>query len=104
MIDNTISPLTPVSDGGIGGFFGTLLNVFDRGATIYQSTQERKAAIDLIEAETVKTAAPVVAAPSTTETGLLGSAKTALNNSTVAFIAAGILGVILLVMILNRRR
>lgn len=102
MVD-TVSPLETVSGSSLGGFFGGLLDVFDKGADIYLSTQERRQALKQIANETVNSAGPIVNAPSSTETGLLASAKAALNNSAVAFILAGVLGIILLVLILKRK-
>lgn len=98
----TISPLEPVS--GLGGFFGNLLNVFDKGADIYLSTQERLGAIKQIQSETVTSPGTSVIAPSTkTEQSLLEQAKSSLQTGSIALILASIMGIILLVMILKRK-
>ncbi len=83
----------------LSGITGQLATIYSNGVEAYTSSQTRLAALDAIDSETVKTATPVV--QTTTET----TAKTKeMNWTVIGLVAVAILGILLVIMVFNRRR
>lgn len=86
----------------IGDLGKSIAGIFDNGLDIYGSVKERLNAIDKIGEETVKSSNITTLPPD--EADLKAKAQKALNNASLALVAAGILGVILIFMIVKRKR
>ena len=98
-----IKPLESVET--FGDTLGKLVGLFDAGTNVYLSAQERLAALNKIDAETVKDAAPSVCAPGTTvsNAGSQDEVKQILQRGSTILIIVGILVVVLFAMNLKRR-
>ena len=85
----------------LSGIAGQLANIYTNGVEAYTSSQARLAALDAIDQETVKTATPVVQTPDANQ----ATAKAQeMNWTVIGLVAVAILGILLVILITNRRR
>jgi hypothetical protein len=91
-----------MAGGILGDLISSLADVFENGLDIYGNVKERVVAIEKIGDDTVDQASTQILTPE--QQKLQDSAAKAINMTSLALIAAGILCVVLVVMVVRRRK